>query len=105
MGLIAAGLVWLTAGDYRFATRAAVCTFALLAAWSTARADRSVGVLGLALVAVLLVTVVPILMPQAVMVWALGGCLLAVAAWLMVLERVVPTPKVAVAVPSRSRPQ
>lgn len=102
-GLTMAGVIWLITGDYRFAARAAVCAIALLAAWSSARTDRSVGVFGLALIAVLLVTVVPIALPRAVMLWALGGCLLAIAAWLMLLERVVPTPIAPIGVPGRDR--
>ena len=76
---------------------------ALLAALSSARTDRSAWVFGLALIAVLLVTVFPTVMPRTVMLWAIAGCLSAIGACLMVLQQVVPTPRAGEVVPAQGR--
>ena len=101
--LMVGGAAWLFSDDYQFVTRAIVFAIALLAALSSARTDRSAWVFGLALIAVLLVTVFPTVMPRTVMLWAIAGCLSAIGACLMVLQQVVPTPRAAQVVPAEGR--
>jgi hypothetical protein len=86
---------WPPSAAYQFVASTVVCTIAIVAALQAHRTHHNLWLFGLAAIAVLFNPVVPIVLPRTVMLWASAGCLTAIAAWLMFLQRTVPARPVA----------
>jgi hypothetical protein len=86
---------WPPSAAYQFVASTVVCTIAIVAALQAHRTHHNLWLFGLAAIAVLFNPVVPIVLPRTVMLWASAGCLAAIAAWLMFLQRTVPARPVA----------
>jgi len=80
------------AADYEWVTRVTVYGVALLVL-SSARTDRWIWV-GPLLIAGLLGTIIPGVMPRTVTLWTTAGWLAALTTWLMVLQQIVPGERV-----------
>jgi hypothetical protein len=95
VALLLGAMLWPTSAAYQFVARATISLVALTAALQAGHQSRNVWVFGLAAVAVLVNPALPILPPSTLTFWVMVASLVALATWVVMLERNAPVPSVA----------